>query len=294
MYPPIHLRRSVLYVPGANQRALEKANSLSADALIFDLEDSIDPAAKVVARQQACAVASSGLYGRRELIIRINGANTAWHEDDLQAAAGAKPAAILLPKANSAADVEQLEANLDRIGADSSIQIWAMIETPQGVLDAAEIARSSARLTVLVMGTNDLSMELRSGEVSDRQPLLFALSACLLAARAAGKAILDGVYNDVANQIGFEAECRQSRSLGFDGKTLIHPNQIEICNRVFTPDAEQIERARKIIEAMESAQSEGKGVATFEGRLIENLHVEAARRLLAIGEAIALREQSSG
>lgn len=282
-------RRSVLYLPGANERALEKAKTLPADGMIFDLEDAVTPSAKVDARKRACAAAASGAYGNREIAIRINGPETTWHDEDLLAVAGAGPDAVVVPKINSANEVQAVECALTSIGAPERTAIWAMMETPAAVLRAQEIASASERLTVLVMGTNDLTYELHAEYVPGRGPLSAGLSMCLFAARAAGKGILDGVYNDVRDPEGFEAECTQGRSWGFDGKTLIHPEQIEACNRVFTPSDEEIERSREIIEVFEEARSAGRGVATVHGRMIENLHVENARRILALADAIRSR-----
>lgn len=284
-------RRSVLYMPGANERALEKAKTLPADALILDLEDAVAPDAKVEARQRVCAAAASGEYGSREVTIRVNGLDTEWHADDIKAAAKAGPAAIVVPKVNSADEVRQLEAALADAGAPEHTKIWAMVETPVAMLHAEEIAAASDRLTTLVMGTNDLAKELHAEFIPGRAPLLTGLSLCLLAARATGKVILDGVFNDVKDADGFEAECVQGRQLGFDGKTLIHPSQLEPCNRVFAPAAEEVERSERIIAAFEQAQREGLGVATVDGRMIENLHVDNARRILAVHAAITAAAQ---
>ncbi|HEV8558501.1 MAG TPA: CoA ester lyase [Actinophytocola sp.] len=279
-------RRSVLYMPGANERALEKARTLPADALILDLEDAVAPDAKTEARQRVCAAVGSGAYGRRELVIRVNGLDTPWHAGDVRAAAEAGPDAVLVPKVNSAADVHAIERMLADAGAPDRTAIWAMVETPVAMLHAESVAAASARLTVLVMGTNDLAKELHAEHVPGRVPLLGALSLALLAARATGKVILDGVYNDVRDLGGFEAECRQGRQLGFDGKTLIHPSQLEPCNRIFAPSGADIGGAREIIDAFERARREGRGVVTVNGRMIENLHVDNARRVLALADAI--------
>ncbi|MER6310258.1 HpcH/HpaI aldolase/citrate lyase family protein [Streptomyces sp. NPDC001739] len=283
-------RRSVLYMPGANERALEKAKSLPADALILDLEDAVAPDAKTDARKRVAAAAASGEYGYREVTIRVNGPGTEWHADDLRAAAEAGPDAVVVPKVESAATVREVERALEAAGAPDRTAIWAMVETPRAMLDARAVAAASERLTVLVMGTNDLAKELHAEHVPGRAPLLTGLSLALLAARESGKVILDGVYNDVKDAAGFEAECVQGRQFGFDGKTLIHPSQLEPCNRVFAPSAEQIDRSRKIIDAFDEATREGRGVVTVDGRLIENLHVEDARRILALAEAVAGRD----
>ncbi|WP_334141287.1 HpcH/HpaI aldolase/citrate lyase family protein [Rhabdothermincola sp.] len=280
-------RRSVLYMPGANERALEKAKTLPADGLILDLEDAVAPDAKAEARDRVCAAAASGEYGSREITIRVNGLDTRWHADDVRAAAQAGPDAVVVPKINSAADVAAVEKALEAAGAPDRTRIWAMVETPVAMLHAEEIAAASERLAVLVMGTNDLAKELHAEHVPGRQPLLTGLGLCLLAARAAGKAILDGVYNDIGNEEGFAAECRQGRQMGFDGKTLIHPSQLEPCNRIFAPSDDEITAAREIIAAFEEAQREGRGVVTVNGRMVENLHVEQARRTLAVADAIA-------
>jgi citrate lyase subunit beta/citryl-CoA lyase len=282
-------RRSVLYMPGANERALEKAKTLPADALILDLEDAVAPDAKEAARERVCAAAASGAYGDREVTIRVNGLDTEWHDADLRAAAQAGPAAVVVPKVNSATEVHNIERALELGGAPEKTKIWAMVETPVAMLHAEEIAAASDRLTVLVMGTNDLAKELHAEFVPGRAPLLGGLSLCLLAARATGKVILDGVYNDVKDLAGFEAECRQGREFGFDGKTLIHPGQIEPCNRAFAPSENEVAQARKIIGAFEEAKAQGRGVVTVDGRMIENLHVDNAQRILALAEAIAGR-----
>jgi len=280
-------RRSVLYMPGANERALEKAKDLAADAIIFDLEDAVAPDAKAEARDRVCAAVSSGEYGKRELAIRANGLDTAWHADDVLAIAAAGPDAIVVPKINSAADVLAVVAALEAAGAPEHTKIWAMVETPIAMLDCVAIASASDRLTVLVMGTNDLAKELHAAHVPGRQPLLTGLGLCLLAARASGKVILDGVYNDIKDEDGFAAECLQGKQMGFDGKTLIHPAQIDPCNDVFAPTDAEIERSHALIATFEEAEAEGKGVVTFEGKMIENLHVEQARRTVAQATAIA-------
>jgi citrate lyase subunit beta / citryl-CoA lyase len=280
-------RRSVLYMPGANERALTKAETLPADALILDLEDAVAPDAKADARDRVCEAAASDRYGAREVTIRINGIGTPWHDDDLRAAAAAGPAAVVVPKVDSADAVHAIDKALDAGGAPDHTAIWAMIETPVAMLHAEEVSRASDRLTVLVMGTNDLAKELQAEHVPGRQPLLTGLGLSLLAARATGKVILDGVYNDIKDAEGFEAECVQGRQMGFDGKTLIHPSQLEPCNRVFAPTADEVDRARRIIDAFEQAEAEGRGVVTVDGRMIENLHVDQARRTLAVTAAIA-------
>lgn len=267
--------RSALYLPGANQRALEKAHTLPADVLILDLEDAVAPDAKPAARERVCSLVAERSYGGREVVIRVNAPGTPWHEDDLAAVAAAGPSAVLVPKVSAPETVHAVEARTDTT-------IWAMLETPAAMFAAAQIAAASERLSVLVLGTNDLANELRAESVPGRAPLLTGIGLALLGARAAGKVILDGVYNDVRDAAGFEAECVQGRQLGFDGKTLIHPSQIEPCNRVFSPSAEQIEESEAILVAWEEAVAEGRGVATVNGRLVENLHVANARRILAM------------
>src|SRR5579875_2979010 len=285
---PARRLRSALYMPGANERALVKAHDIPADALILDLEDAVAPAAKEDARARVCAAASSGAYGERTVTIRVNGIATEWHRADVAAAAHAGPHAIVVPKVDTVAEVHAVEQLLRDCGAPEHTRIWAMLETPAAILRAAEIASASERLEVLVMGTNDLAAELYAvvdgverGEPA-RGPLLAALSACVLAARATGRSILDGVYNDVSNPEGFAAECRQGRAYGFDGKTLIHPSQVEACNEAFSPSAAEVEHAHRVIEAFEEAERAGSGVVTVDGRMIENLHVATARRVLAL------------
>ena len=279
--------RSVLFMPGSNERALQKASEIPADGLIFDLEDAVAPASKSQARERVCQAVASGAYGERVVSVRVNSVGSAWHDDDLRAIAAVAPGAVVVPKVGSAAEVLQIEAALIGAGAPATTAIWAMLESPAAVLRAHEIAAASERLTVLVVGTNDLAKELRAQEVPGREPLLTSLSLCLLGARAAGKAILDGVYNDLNDLEGFAAECRQGRLLGFDGKTLIHPSQVEVCNRAFSPSESELEHARRVIDAFERAQRSGAGVATVDGRLIEGLHVESARRVLAAGSGAA-------
>ncbi len=276
-------RRSVLYMPGSNARALEKAKTLPCDALILDLEDAVAPDDKPAAREAACAAAASGEYGAREVTIRVNGADTEWHADDLAAACAAGPDAIVVPKVNSADAVLELVDAMAAHGAPEHTTLWAMLETPYAMLHAEDIAAASERLTVLVMGTNDLVKELYAEHVPGRQPVLAGLGLALLAARATGKVILDGVYNDVKNEDGFLAECRQGREMGFDGKTLIHPGQVAGANEAFAPSEQAVEDARGILDAWQNRSS---GVVTFNGRMIENLHVESAERTLQIHDAI--------
>ncbi len=279
-------RRSVLYMPAANARALEKAKTIAADALIFDLEDAVAPDAKAEARDQAVAAASSGDYGGREVTIRCNGLDTPWGADDVAAAAGSGAAAVVIPKVDSTAQLDAVSAALDAAGAPAAMAIWAMVETPTAILDARAIA-AHPRVSVLIMGTNDLAKELRAALNPGRAALLPHLQTALLAAREAGKVILDGVYNDIKNAEGFEDECRQGAEFGFDGKTLIHPAQVEPANALWAPSEEEVADAREVIAAFTEAEADGRGVVTVNGRMIENLHVDNARRTLAVADAIA-------
>lgn len=273
-------------MPGANARALEKAQSLPADMLILDLEDAVAPDAKEAARDRVCAAAASGGYGRREVVIRINGLDTGWGHADLPAVAGCGADAILLPKVESAEQVRHLEALMADCGAPDDMAVMCMIETPMGVLHAGEIAGAGPRLSCLVMGTSDLAKDLQARHVPGREPLLAGLGLALLAARAHRLAILDGVSLDLGDDAAHEAACRQGRDMGFDGKTLIHPKQIAAANRAFAPDAGEIEWSRRIIAAHADAEERGAGVVLVDGRLIEALHVEEAHRLVALAAAI--------
>jgi citrate lyase subunit beta/citryl-CoA lyase len=290
MPSPARPRRSVLYMPGSNARALEKAKSLPADALILDLEDAVAVDAKTVARTQVVDAVKAGGFGRRELIIRVNGLDTPWGEADLAAAAIAGAHAVLLPKVESAATVQRAEALLVAAGAPADLAIWCMIETPFGALRALEIAGASTRLGGFVMGTSDLAKDLNCLHTRDRLPFVTALGLSLLAARAHGLVALDGVYLDLEDHSGLEAACRQGRELGFDGKTLIHPKQIDAANDAFGPSEAEVERARKITAAFEDAAAEGKGVVLVDGKLVENLHVVQAQRLIALADLIEGRE----
>lgn len=283
-------RRTVLYLPGSNARALEKARTLATDALILDLEDAVAPDAKATAREQVAAAVDAGGFGHREVLVRVNGADTAWFEPDIAAVAAAPPDGVLVPKVSSAADVAEVEAALAAAGAPADLPLWAMLETPRAVLDAAAVTAASDRLVGFVMGTNDLAKELRAAHVPGRAPLLPSLTWCLLAVRDAGKTIVDGVYNDLDDAEGFAAECRQAVELGFDGKTVIHPRQLDACNAAFTPTDSEVAHASRVIEAFEAASAEGRGVVTVDGKLIENLHVEQARRTLAVVQAVAAQE----
>jgi citrate lyase beta subunit len=286
MTKTVRPRRSALYMPGANTRALEKARTLPADALIFDLEDAVAPDAKEIARTNVVTAAWSKAYGKREIAIRCNGLATAWGEADVAAIATSGADAILVPKVESAAEVTHVVSLLDAAGAPSTLAVWAMIETPKAILRAEEIAASHPRLALFVMGTNDLVKDMRARHTPMRLPMVTALGIGMLAARAYGLTILDGVYNDIQDAEGFRAVCQQGLEMGFDGKTLIHPSQVEPCNEVFAPSSAELAMAGKIVAAFRQAQAEGKGVVTVDGRMIENLHVEQAERALALASAI--------
>ncbi|HEX2478426.1 MAG TPA: CoA ester lyase [Geminicoccaceae bacterium] len=280
-------RRSVLYMPGSNARALEKAKSLPADALIFDLEDAVAADAKASARDQVGAAVRAGGYGAREIIVRVNALATPWGHADLAAVGAVGADAVLIPKVESADAVRQAISVLDEADGPPDLPIWCMMETPRAMLRAEEIAAADARVGCLVMGTSDLAKELHAAHTPERLPMITALGLCLLAARACGLAILDGVHLDLEDEAGFTASCRQGAELGFDGKTLIHPKQIGAANAAFAPGAEALARARRIIEAHEQAARAGQGVVVVDGRLIENLHVVEARREVQLAEAIA-------
>lgn len=289
--------RSALYMPGSNVRALEKAKTLDADAVILDLEDAVAPDLKAVARAQVCGAVAAGGFGHRQVVIRINALDTPWGKYDLEAAAAAKPDAVLVPKPNDASDIERANDGLRRAGAPDTVALWAMVETPLAILNLRELAgaakHAGSRLSCLVLGTNDLVKETRIELDAARTAALFWLSASVTAARAFGLTVLDGVYNNFKDNEGLEREARQGRMLGFDGKTLIHPDQIKASNRIFSPDAEEVVWARKIIAAFDLPEHQGKGVITLEGRMVELLHAESARRTVAIAEAIAARMPTS-
>ena len=279
----IRPRRSVLYMPGANERAMEKARTLAADTLILDLEDSVAPEAKAEARSRVAAAVKAGGYGRRELVIRINGLDTPWGADDMQAAVAAAPDAILVPKVSTAEDIQR--AALLMAQAPPRTRLWAMMETPLAILNAKEIASAGPRLGCLVLGSNDLVKETRASAAGGRFALLPMLTACVLAARAYGLDVIDGVYNDFRDEAGFRAECQQGRILGIDGKTLIHPGQIAICNEVFSPAAEDVAWSRQVIAAFASPENAAKGVITLDGKMVERLHLSMAERIAAIAGA---------
>jgi len=286
----IRPRRSVLYMPGSNARAMEKARSLPADAVILDLEDAVAPDAKATARELIVAALKQGGFGHREVIVRINGLDTAWWLDDL-AVAAAKPDAVLVPKVSSPEQLREVARHLVGVRAEASVRVWAMMETPLAMLNARDIAAAahdpSTRLSGFVMGTNDLAKDTRARIVPGRAPMLPWLMTCIAAARAFGIDILDGVYNDIGNAEGFAAECAQAHELGFDGKTLIHPQQIAPCNAAFSPTDDEVAWARKIIAAFALPENQGKGVLQVDGRMVEILHAEMARRTVAIADAIA-------
>ena len=291
----LRLRRSVLYMPGSNQRALDKAKTLAADSLILDLEDAVAPEAKEIAREQVCAAVKGGGYGEREIIIRVNAPQTPWGESDLKAAIEAKPDAILMPKVSSPAVLESIANHLEALDADENIAIWAMIETPAAILNIHEIAKARrdrrTRLACFVLGTNDLAKDTWAQLVPGRGPMLPWMMFTLAAARAEGLTILDGVYNDIEDVAGCRVECQQARDLGFDGKTLIHPNQIEPANTCFAPSDEEVRRARMTIAAFDQPENAKRGAIKIEGRMYERQHIGMARRAVTWSEAIKAKGQ---
>jgi citrate lyase subunit beta/citryl-CoA lyase len=289
MPPVIRPRRSVLFMPGSNARALERAKTLPADALIFDLEDAVAPDAKETARQMVCDAIRTGGYGRRELIVRVNSQATAWGEADLIGVVSCGADAILLPKVESRDMVRQVRNLLSEHRAPERLVLWCMLETPRGILRAEDIA-TSPRVAALVMGSSDLTKELHARHTRERLPMLPSLGWCVLVGRAYGLTVLDGVHLDLNDDAGFEYACRQAADMGFDGKTLIHPKTIATANRIFAPSPQDIEAAHKIIAAHAEATAQGRGVVVVDGRLIENLHVEEAHRVVTLAEAIAERE----
>jgi citrate lyase subunit beta/citryl-CoA lyase len=293
----IRPRRSVLYMPGSNARAIEKARTLPVDAVILDLEDSVAPDGKATARAQVSDAVSARAFGTREVVVRINGLDTQWWLDDLNAVAKAKPDAVLVPKVSNPRHLEDVAERLVDISADQKIRVWAMMETPLAMLSARDIAAAAAdvetRLSAFVMGTNDLAKETRAAITPGRAAMFPWLMNCLAAARAFGLDILDGVYNDMANAEGFARECNEARAMGFDGKTLIHPNQIGPCNAAFSPSAEEIAQAKKIIAAFDLPENRDKGVVQLEGRMVERLHADMARRTVAIAQAIEARSREA-
>jgi len=290
-------RRSVLYMPGSNARAIEKARTLPVDAVILDLEDSVAPEGKIAARAQVSDAVAARAFGAREVVVRINALDTQWWLDDLNAVAKAKPDAVLVPKVSNPGHLEDVAERLVDISADQKIRVWAMMETPLAMLNARDIAAAAAdvetRLSAFVMGTNDLAKETRAAIKPGRAAMLPWLMNCVAAARAFGLDILDGVYNDLANAEGFARECNEGREMGFDGKTLIHPNQIAPCNAAFSPSAEEVAQAKKVIAAFDLPENRDKGVVQLDGRMVERLHADMARRTVAIGQAIEARSREA-
>lgn len=286
MIPEIRPRRSALYVPGNNARALDKAAGLATDVLILDLEDAVNDDAKVASRERVCAAVDSGVYQPREIVVRINGIGAEWHRRDVAAAAQTEADGILVPKVESAEEVRMLVADLEAAGASPRLKLWVMIETPVAFLRAEEIAAASDRLAVLIVGTNDLINDLHAISRPGRAPVSTALSLAVLGARAAGKVILDGVFNDIGDKVGFAAESQQGRDMGFDGKTVVHPSQIEPSNDVFGPSAAEVEHAHMVVSAYEQALAAGESVIVVDGKMIESLHVRDAQRILVLDAAI--------
>jgi citrate lyase subunit beta/citryl-CoA lyase len=287
-------RRSVLYMPGSNARAIAKARTLPVDGIIIDLEDAVAPDAKEQARLQVAEAVKAGGFGAREVFIRVNGIDTPWHADDLAAASQAGPDAILVPKISAVAQLERVGQRLLDMKADLKTRVWAMIETPGAIFNiqalAAEAHDSETRLAGFVLGTNDLAKETRARQVPGRSPMVSWLATCVLAAHAHGIDVLDGVYNDLSDAAGFERECIQARDMGFDGKTLVHPNQIAPCNAVFSPSPGEVAEAKAMIAAFDRLENKGKGVVQIGGRMVERMHADMARRTVAIAEAIEARD----
>lgn len=282
----LRLRRSALFVPGSNARALEKSRTLSVDVVIYDLEDAVAPEMKAVAREQVASACAAAIAGTADIIVRVNSLHTGWGTDDVRCFAGVPLAGILLPKVSTRSDLKQFIACWDQYGGASNTPVWAMLETPAAIVNATEISRAHARLETLVVGTNDLAKELRATVTTTRHSLWMALQTVVLAARAANKFVLDGVYNQLDNDQGFENECREAKSFGFDGKTLIHPNQIAGCHRIFSPSAEELLQAERLVAAYDEGVASGRSVVVFEGQMVEHLHVESAKRLLTYAERI--------
>jgi citrate lyase beta subunit len=283
--PTFRPRRSCLYMPGANARSLEKAKTLPADVLIFDLEDAVAPAAKVEARDRVAEVVKTGGYGAREIIVRVNGADTEWGADDLAMVKGVLPDGVLIPKISHAADIDH--------AADADLPIWAMIETPLAIFNIAEIA-AAPKLSAMVMGTNDLAKDMQAKLRPGREAFVTALSMTVMAARAHGKIVIDGVFNAISDEAGLASECEQGREFGFDGKTLIHPDQLDASNRIFAPSRSALENAQAIIDAFAEPDNADKGVLDLDGAMVERLHLTEAERLVALAEAIANQEQADG
>lgn len=292
----IRPRRTALYMPGINSRALEKARSLPVDCLILDLEDSVAPDQKAAALSQVISTIQRGNFGHREVVVRINGLTTRWGEKDLEAALDTKADAILVPKIEAPEEVEELNARFRTARPESTPALWIMIETPKSILRVEAIAKVAAQpdncLEAFVMGTNDLTKELGCVQTEDRTALLSSLTHCVLAAKAYSLTIIDGVYNDIKNDTGFRRTAEQGNILGFDGKTLIHPRQIVPCNEIFSPAPEVVEQAQRVIEAFGKPENRSKGVISFEGKMVELLHVDIARRIVRIAEEIAFRDST--
>ncbi len=286
---PLRLHRSVLYIPASNARAMEKGKTLPADVIVLDLEDSVAPSVKNEAREAACAAVTSGDYGDRELVVRVNGLNSHWYERDIDAVSRAAPDAIVAPKVNNAEELRTVVEDLLARRTPERTKLWAGIETAAGLTNLDAIASVTSRLTVMMLGTNDLAMQLRCRTVPGRQPLLGGMSVFLMGARAHGIEAIDGVFNDFRNTAGFTDEAQQGYDFGFDGKALIHPDQIDITNRIWTPTEQEVVDARALIDTYEAELGAGNGVAMFQGRMIENLHAEAAHRVLLRHEAITNR-----
>lgn len=280
-------RRSMLYMPGSNARAIEKGRSLPADAIIFDIEDAVAVDAKALARNQIRAAIAAGGYGSKELLVRINGLGSEWFDADVAAIADSGADGILLPKVEDPEAVRQVEERLVAAGARKDLSIWCMMETPLGILRSAEIAGASPRLAGMIMGTNDLALDLRCKQTADGAAFVTSFGLCILAARAHGIAIIDAVYNDLSDDAGFEESCRRGRILGFDGKSLIHPKTIDAANRLYGPSAEEVAWATKIVDAFKAARAEGRGVIAVDGKMVEDLHVREAQRLLVMSKSLS-------
>ncbi len=291
-FPEVHLHRSCLYMPGSNARAMEKARTLDADVIILDLEDAVAPDAKVAARQTVCDAVAAGGFGRRYVVVRINALDTQWGGDDLTQAVAAGPDALLAPKVTGAEDIRAIDRVMNKAGAARTMALWVMIEMPLTILNIGEIAAASAdtRLATLIMGTNDLAKELRARSTPDRHAFQSALQLTLAAARAHKLTAIDGVYNEIANAKGLEQECQQGRDLGYDGKSLIHPAQLAVCNAVFSPDPKAVEQARAVIAAFADPGNAGQAVLKVNGKMTELLHLEEARRIIAVADTIASME----
>ncbi len=292
MFTTARPRRSYLYMPGSNSRALEKARILGADGLIMDLEDSVTPDAKTLAREQITQALDEGGYGQREVLVRTNGLNGPWGADDLAAAAAMKCDGVVLPKVESRQIVLDAISYLDEAGARTDLPIWCMMETPLGILHAEDIAFAHDRLGGFILGTSDLAKDLGAQHTLDRIPFMASLELCILAGRAAGLAVLDGVHLDLEDVAGFRQSCVQGRQLGMDGKTLIHPKTIDTANEVFAPADEEVAWSKRVIDAHAEAEKAGKGVLLIDGKLIENLHVEQAKRLVTMADAIAAMDNA--